>query len=145
MAAAWLDLMTRLERLGALADRRLDPGVRQVALLQVARECEEVATLATLLAESAAGGVMGTADVRAELDRLGRDLEVLTGAAILLDVRPDQDTSAAMLRVVDRHGGAAARRARLVLGVNGAGWAARPDGAGAGRSGDPGVIGGVPS
>lgn len=144
MSAAWLDLMARLERLGSVAGQRLDPGVRHVALLQVARAAEEVAVLATLLAEVAEGGKLAPGDVRAELDRLARDLEVLSGAAILLDARPDQESTAVVLRLVDRHGAAAAGRARLVLSVSpGHSGDGRSDRKGPAR--DPGVVGGVPS
>lgn len=145
MAATWLDLMERLTRLGDLASGRLDPGVRQVALLQVARECEEAAVIAALLAENDDGvNRMAPGDVRAELGRLGRDLEALTGAGLLLEVTPpDGEFLPVMLRLVDRHGRAAALRARLVLGVEDQEPGVRARRARAsGPSRDPGVIGG---
>jgi hypothetical protein len=50
-----------------------------------------------------------------------------------------------LLRLVSRHGSAAARRARLVLGGSGElVGERRPERTSVRRQGDPGVIGGVP-
>ncbi|WUH93725.1 hypothetical protein OG900_28835 [Streptomyces sp. NBC_00433] len=145
MAASWLDLMERLTRLGDLAGGRLDPGVRQVALAQVVRECEEAAVIAAFLAETGDGADrLPTGEVRSELDRLGRDLDALTGAGLLLEViPPDGEFVPVMLRLVDRHGRAAALRARLVLGAEDRGPGRVGRGVRAsGPPRDPGVTGG---
>jgi hypothetical protein len=55
-------------------------------------------------------------EVRAELARLGRDLDALTGAGILLEVAGhDAQFVPVMLRLIVRHGEFAAQRARLLL------------------------------
>lgn len=137
-SGTWLDLMERLTRLGELADRKLDPGVRHVALTQVARECDEASVIASVLADAGAG-LSSSGGVQAELTCLGRDLEVLSGAGMLLELAPDREVADVMLRAVVRHGSAAARRARRVLdlGVDAAVGSRSPRG--------PDSVGGVAS
>lgn len=56
------------------------------------------------------------ADARAELARLCRDLDALTGAGLLLEVAShDAEFVPVMLGVIVRHGEFAAQRARLLL------------------------------
>ncbi|SFF54077.1 hypothetical protein SAMN05216251_11831 [Actinacidiphila alni] len=58
MAVTWLDLLDRLANLGGIADvlavSELDTATRRLSLLRVARDCEEAATAARLLAEAEA-------------------------------------------------------------------------------------------
>ncbi|MBD0736152.1 hypothetical protein [Streptomyces sp. CBMA29] len=55
-------------------------------------------------------------EVHAELARLGRDLDALTGAGLLLEVAGhDRDFVPVMLRLIVRHATFAAGRARFLL------------------------------
>ncbi|MEC3996768.1 hypothetical protein VSR01_25970 [Actinacidiphila sp. DG2A-62] len=47
--------------------------------------------------------------------RLGRDLDALTGARLLMETVGDREVTATMLRLVIRHGQTAAMRARALL------------------------------
>ena len=47
--------------------------------------------------------------------RLGRDLDALTGARMLMETSADPDLTAAMLRLIVERGKAASERARALL------------------------------